>query len=297
MSNRKPSVRVAQALCAGAAATLLATASPAALATAAPTAPKPNVPCSESALFDAITAANTGGGTLVLSPGCTYALTAPLPQITNTIVINARNSTITRDSAASFGILSVGTSGNLMLSDATITNGAAPDFGGGIANHGRLTVTGSAIRDNRANFSGGIGGGSGSVTVIQRTNIMDNMANVNGGGVANDGDMTISDSRIIDNHAGATGGGAANDGTLRILRTNVNENTAGRAGGVANFTASFGTSSTTISDSNVNSNSSTLAPGGVLNTGGTVNLVNSRVRGNAPTNCAGSDVAVPNCSG
>ncbi|MEW2285221.1 hypothetical protein [Streptomyces sp. NPDC047841] len=145
-------------------------------------------------------------------------------------------------STARFSILSVGPSGNLMLMDATITNGDAPDFGGGIANRGQLTVTNSAIRNNHGNFSGGIGAGFGTTTHIVGTSIMGNSANVNGGGVANDGNMTISNSRVIDNTAGASGGG-------------------------------------------------------VLNAGGSVVLTSSRVRGNQPTNCAGSDIPIPNCAG
>ncbi|MFA3837254.1 hypothetical protein [Streptomyces aureus] len=286
MFSRKSSALVAQAMCAGALASVVATATPASAQTI--------VPCSASALSIAITNANiAGGGSLVLAPGCTYGLGAALPDITSPITINARHSTITRASADSFGILSVLAGGNLKITDVTITNGDAPDFGGGIANRGTLTVVNSAIRDNHANFSGGIGGGFGSTTQIVGTNIMLNRANVNGGGVANDGNMTVTSSRIINNTAGSAGGGAANDGILRIVATNVNENHAGRAGGVANF----GPGMTTIVSSNVNSNTATAAPGGVLNTGGTVALLASRVRGNVPTNCAGSNITVPNCTG
>ncbi|MFF5855084.1 hypothetical protein ACFY8B_05500 [Streptomyces sp. NPDC012751] len=287
MLTRMPSALIAQAMCAGAVATVVATATPAAAQT--------DVPCSAAALAGAISTANAlGGGALRLSPGCVYGLTTPLPAITSTISIDARNSTITRVSAAGFGILSVSPGGNLAITKVTITNGDAPDFGGGIANRGRLSVTDSAIRNNHANFSGGIGGGSGTVTRIEGTSIMDNTANVNGGGVANDGVMTILGSRIIGNTAvNGAGGGAANDGTLQITSTNVNENRAHRAGGVANF----GGGTTVITSSNVNSNVADVAPGGVLNTGGLVVLNGSRVNGNTPTNCAGSDVPVLNCTG
>ncbi|MFE1781073.1 hypothetical protein ACFW9F_00395 [Streptomyces sp. NPDC059506] len=265
------------------------------MATATPSSAQTAVPCNENALFTAIATANSSGGnTLFLAPGCTYRLTSPLPPVTSTLVIHANRSTITRSSTAGFGILTVGAAGDLNIRDVTITNGDASDFGGGIANFGRLTVSHSTIRDNRANYSGGIGGVAGTTTRIENSNIMDNTANVNGGGVANDGNMTIVNSRVIDNTATTgVGGGAANDGTLQILRSNINENQARRAGGVANV----GGGSTTITDSNVNTNTAAVAPGGVLNTGGTVVLNSSRVRNNQPTNCAGSDVPVPNCTG
>ncbi|WP_326779319.1 hypothetical protein [Streptomyces sp. NBC_01445] len=288
MFSRKPSALVAQAMCVGAIATVVATATPASA--------QANVPCSASALSTAIANASAGDS-LVLARGCTYSLLTPLPAIQTTITIVGRNSTITRDpGAGSFGILSVAPSGNLTLTNTTITNGDAPDFGGGIANRGRLTVNGSDIRDNRANFSGGIGGGSGTVTRIVNTSIVHNTANVNGGGVANDGDMTIVNSRITDNTAtNGVGGGLANDGVLRITSTDVNVNHApgNRAGGVANV----GGGTTSITSSNVNNNTAALAPGGILNSGGSVTLTASRVRGNLPTNCAGSNIPVPNCVG
>ncbi|MET7377553.1 hypothetical protein ABZT08_01785 [Streptomyces sp. NPDC005526] len=287
MFTRRSSALAAQVLCTAAFATVVATATPASAQTA--------VACSESALSTAITNANSSGGdTLRLAPGCTYALTTPLPAITSDIVIEGRHSTITRASAASFGILTVDEAGSLIICDVTITNGDAPDFGGGIANYGQLTVRNSVVRDNHANFSGGIGGFAGTTTQIENTSIFGNTANVNGGGVANDGDMTIVNSRVIGNTANTgVGGGAANDGTLQILRSNVNGNDAPRAGGVANI----GGGSTTITNSNVNNNTASVAPGGVLNTGGSVALNFSRVRNNQPTNCAGSDIPIPNCTG
>lgn len=289
--TRKSSALIAQALCAGALATVVATAAPASAQTF--------VRCSERALHRAIDEANDqGGGDLTLAPGCTYTLTYPLQDIATTVTIDARHSTITRSSSQRFGILAVASGGDLTLQDATITNGDAPDFGGGIANRGKLTVIDSIIRDNHANFSGGIGGGSRTTTRIEGTSIMRNTANVNGGGVANDGDMTIVLSRIVDNTANnagvnGVGGGVANDGTLQISRSNINENRAYRAGGVANV----GGGTTSITDSNVNNNTADVAPGGVLNTSGTVTLTNSRVNGNMPTNCAGSDIPIPGCTG
>ncbi|GAA2241627.1 MULTISPECIES: hypothetical protein [Kitasatospora] len=253
------------------------------------------VPCNTAALAAAITAANgaTGPVTLTLKPGCTYGLTSPLPDILGDLTINARNSTITRNSATPFRILTVRNS--LRLRDATISNGdAGGDFGGGIANFGTLTVTSSRIRDNRGNFSGGIGGFTGTTTTITDSMLTGNHAVHNGGAVANDGNMTINRSRIIDNSADQLGGGVANDGRLRIDDSNLNENQAGTGGGGL---ATFGNVTVTIVRSNVNNNRSTTAPGGIYNNGSSVTLTMSRVNGNSPTNCLGSPTAVPGCSG
>ncbi|MFB7756048.1 hypothetical protein ACFC18_41655 [Streptomyces sp. NPDC056121] len=290
MFTRKPSVLAAQALCVAALATVVASATPASAQTV--------VPCSANALSTAIGNANTaGGGTLVLARGCIYSLMTELPHIQSTITIVGRNTTITRDPSAAnnFGILSVDSIGNLTLTNTTITKGVASDFGGGIANRGRLTVTGSDISGNSANFSGGIGGGSGTVTRIVNSSITGNTANVNGGGVANDGDMTIVNTRITGNTANnGVGGGLANDGTLRLVNTDVTLNHAlgNQAGGIANV----GGGTTNITASNINNNTAAAAPGGILNSGGSVTLTASRVRNNTPTNCSGG-IPIPNCVG
>ncbi|MFE2248423.1 hypothetical protein [Streptomyces lavendulae] len=126
------------------------------------------VACSEAALNSAITTANSGGGTRALFPGCTYTLTAPLPTISANVVIEGRVATITRSATApDFGILRVNNAGNLDIRNIIISNGAATaggDFGGGIRNDGTLRVSQSIIKNNRAQFSGGIGNNSGTVT-------------------------------------------------------------------------------------------------------------------------------------
>src|ERR1700754_3481612 len=70
---------------------------------------KAPVPCNSAALQAAVVAANNGGGgTLDLSAGCTYTLTAPasgtngLAVITTPIRVNGNRATITRSSATDF---------------------------------------------------------------------------------------------------------------------------------------------------------------------------------------------------
>jgi hypothetical protein len=72
-----------------------------------------SVACSESALITAVTAANAaGGGTVTLTPGCTYTLTAShgddgvngpagLPIVTTPITFEGNANTITRSGTAS----------------------------------------------------------------------------------------------------------------------------------------------------------------------------------------------------
>lgn len=138
-----------------------------------------SVPCNTAALITAITAANTsGGGTINLAPGCTYALTQVnntdpmagpngLPEITSQITINGSRTTIAGN--GTFRILMVTGSGNLTVQGLTITGGNAV-AGGGIANlEGTLTVNHTTVTGNTATelggggiFSGTMGTGPGS---------------------------------------------------------------------------------------------------------------------------------------
>ncbi|MFE5584571.1 hypothetical protein [Kitasatospora sp. NPDC056531] len=264
---------------------------------ATPAAAQTFVPCTTAALATAITNANTSGGTLALAPGCIYDLTTPLPDIQNTITIKGHGATITRDPAApAFRILTVDSTGNLNLREAIIANGdATGDFGGGIRNDGILTVSRSLIRDNHADFSGGIGGNTGSTTNVDRSLISGNSALHNGGGLGNDGTMTIDKSTIVNNNALELGGGVANDGTLNVTQTAVVDNSASGPTGAGGGVANFGAGATTLTQSKVVSNNSTNAPGGVYNNGGTVTLNFTAVLANNPTNCFGSPTTVPGC--
>lgn len=102
------------------------------------------VPCNGAMLQTAVANANTaGGGTLNLSSGCTYTLTAPavgengLVVITAPIRINGNRATITRSSASAFRFFQVGASGNLTLEALTLSNGRASNGGAIFVNNGR----------------------------------------------------------------------------------------------------------------------------------------------------------------
>ncbi|MEV6317056.1 hypothetical protein [Streptomyces sp. NPDC051776] len=140
------------------------------------------VGCSEDALVDAIEAANTAGGdTLFLSPFCTYSLTrahsadgaSGLPEITAPITLSGTVSDIVRaPGSPEFRIAKVdgtGTNhGELHLVTVTIRGGDAPglEAGGGIANvAGRVTLTSSTLRDNRASVGGGLYNDTGTSTL------------------------------------------------------------------------------------------------------------------------------------
>jgi hypothetical protein len=53
----------------------------------------------------------------------------------------------------------------------------------------------------------------------------------------------------------------------------------------------------TLTSSPVTANKSSLTPGGIYRSGGTLTITTSPVTANTPTNCAGSPTPVPGCVG
>lgn len=178
------------------------------------------VPCSETALANAVNGANAaGGGDLILAPFCTYTLTsahgaegaggpAGLPNITTPITMTGLATEITRArTAPAFRIIEVDgpsqhpdDSGQLTLTTVTISNGdAGIGVGGGIANlGGSVTVTAGGVRGSHASF---------------------------GGGIYSDTALTMTGSSVTGNTATSDGGGIfKNAGSVTLLATNVSGN-------------------------------------------------------------------------
>lgn len=179
------------------------------------------VPCNETALANAVNAANAaGGGELILAPFCTYTLTsahsaggsggpAGLPRITTPITMTGQFTKITRASnAEAFRIIEVdgpsqlpSAHGQLALTSVTVSNGdAGLGVGGGIAAlGGSVTFTRGGVQDSRASF---------------------------GGGIYTDTALSMTASSVTGNTATSDGGGIfRNDGSVTLLATNVSANT------------------------------------------------------------------------
>ena len=269
---------------------LVFTFGPAAAANASP----PNfVPCSSGAagLVGAINAANgSGGGTISLAWGCTYALTAPnngengLPVVITPIAVFGNGATITGSGAVRIFEVD-GPRGNLSLRNVTLTGGAASDFGGAIANvGGTVTLNQSVVTGNSAVFAGGgiasetAGSNVGNLTVngslvTNNTSPGDGAqppdGSGTGGGIVNlQGNATINFSRVAGNFAGGTAGGGIASG---------------------NYMGSPGpTSQLTVNFSQVNNNTAPNAGGGgIQNLAGNVAINVSQVNGNTSLNGGG----------
>jgi len=219
--------------------------------------------------------------------------------------------------------------GPISLWDADVTaelakltvSGGQRTAGGGIENHGTLTVRESVIRDNRAWVGEGYqayGAGvfnQGTLTLIDSTvsgNIANGLTNQPasglGGGIYNGGTLTVTGSTISGNTA-QIGGGLYNLGTLVMTNSTISGNTAKVGGGlhttdsglsrlgfvtVANNTGQgqyqgfgsgggvSGTGRTELTASVVGGN--TDATGGAPDCGGTVSSGGANVIGNT-TGC------------
>jgi hypothetical protein len=220
-----------------------------------------SVACTEAALITALNAANAaGGGTVTLTPGCTYTLTtahgddgvhgpAGLPIITTPITLEGNANTITRAStAAAFRIGQVASTGGVTLKAVTFGNGHAAttgnNDGGGILSFGAVTLTGSALSGNAANGRGGA--------------------------------------------LYSTGTSAA----ATFTSSTVDGNTAGQGGGIASVNGTL-----TLTSSVVTTNAATANPGGIYYAAGSATLNTTTVTANTATNCTGSPSPVPGCIG
>jgi chitodextrinase len=264
----------------------------ASLASVAPALAAP-VPCSAASLVSAISAANSSSGTVTLTSGCTYTLTAAnnstdggtgLPVITHAVVVNGSGATITRSTApgtAAFRIFDVSASGKLTLSGATLSGGLANNGaqgGGAIYSHGTLAVSGSTFTGNSSPATTGTSGGainsSGTLTVTTST-FTGNTAQ-EGGGVFNQNSATITNSTFTSNSATIYGGGALLNaaGTETLVGDTFTGNSGPGGGAIDNDTTLNITSSTFF-----NNTGGANGGGGVENFG-TTTIRQSTLAGN-----------------
>ena len=88
-----------------------------------------NVPCTQTALVAAITAANTAGGGTINLARCHYFLTTAndsengLPVVTTPIGVNGNGATIRRQGHGLSDLRGRGPGGNLTLNNVTVTGG------------------------------------------------------------------------------------------------------------------------------------------------------------------------------
>jgi predicted outer membrane repeat protein len=245
-------------------------------------------------LRDALAAANDGDTIDATGVSGTILLTSGELQINHNVTINgpgagnlAVNSNATSRVFENFA-------SNVTISGFTITNGLViDDSGGGILNHGGLTLSDSSILSNgvelgKINFGNGGGIASSGGTLTVTNSVISNNSAPSGGGVYADGAVvTVSNSTINGNGADGGGGIATNNAQLTVMNSTINGNNAsgnmtlapGQGGGVLNGGGTLTVTNSTISDNLANGNGGGQG-GGVLNGGGTLTVTNSTISGN-----------------
>ncbi|MFF6775083.1 hypothetical protein ACFY8W_16175 [Streptomyces sp. NPDC012637] len=244
------------------------------------------VPCSATALRNAITRANTtpGPATLYLSYGCTYQLTVEdspgngLPSVTSEIDVIGNRSTIRRASTTvNFRIFEVsGPGGNLTLRNLTVRDGRSTSGGaggGGIAVYlgARATLDTVEVTRNQALVTGPGGGiAAGGALTLRNSTVSYNIAQDNGGGVSAGGPLTLSNTTITGNSARAEAGGIDVGAALTATNSQVTDNADGEAtGGIRVRSGATATLTDTLVRGNTTARQSSggSAAGGINNNG------------------------------
>jgi fibronectin type 3 domain-containing protein len=252
--------------------------------------------CTSSDLITAVSAANSqaGGGTVTLSPGCVYTLTAVnnstdggtgLPVITGTVIIAGSGATITRSTAAgtpTFRLFDVATSGRLTLDSLTLSNGLLASNGStggaGIYNHGTLTVSATTFAGNSSPSPNGVSGGaisnSGQLTVT--TSLFTGNIAQEGASIFNQNTTTITQTTFANNKATIYGGGGILNGfvTTNVSTSTFVGNTGPGGGAIDNDTTMV------VRNSTFYNNSDGGNGGGVVNNFGNITFIQSTLSGN-----------------
>lgn len=251
--------------------------------------------------------AGSGADTITFSVSGTITLGSVLPSIADAagLTMDGTGQTVTISGNNLVSVVAVGNLASLTLNNLTIANGNTRIYGGGIENHGTLTITNSVIsgNNNSSYDGGGIYNFAGNVTITNST-FSGNTAAHGGGGIYSlTGIVTITDSTFSGNTAANGGGIYSYDCTLNVTNSTFSGNNVpnGSGGGiysvygplsVTNSTfsgngASWGGGGggiysdagpfdiTDITNSIFSGNSATGSPGGGIFNGSTMNISNS----------------------
>jgi hypothetical protein len=280
-----------------------------------------SVPCNTPALIAAVADASYGEK-LQLAFGCTYQLTAALPDIDTNLTIVGLGANLVRsgaDGTPDFTILTVD-GGDLNLVEVNFYNGgdgfadddSGDDYAGAIVNDGgNITVLGGTFAGNASDEYGGAIYNESGTLALTSTYFEYNAAQY-GGAIYNEGTMTMRSSHFVINEAqwggaiynsdvatviGTTftqgeaeyGGALYNDDQAALSSVTIQKNEATYGGGIYNDYI------VTVAASNIVSNDAEFG-GGIYNDDETVTLSRTKVSGNAPDNCEPVDT-IAGCSG
>jgi CSLREA domain-containing protein len=260
------------------------------------------------------TANGVAGADTVIVPAGVYTLTLTGTDdlaamgdldITDSLTLSGAgaSTTIIRGTAGWADRIVYITSGDVVtMTSLTLREGASGgNAGGGLRNHGTLTLIDSILAANSAISGGGLAN-FGNLT-LNRVTISGNTAAQSGGGIYNapSGTLTINDSAVLGNStaSGANdGGGIANNtnNSLTLNNTTLSGNTAsGDGGGIANLFGALALNNVTLSGNTADSDGGDNGSGGGLYVDfGPATAQNSLIGGNADLSAS---IQHSDCSG
>lgn len=236
-----------------------------------------------------------GAATYVLTgaAGDDVALSGDLDITGDLILSGAGTASTIIDGGGVDRVLDIDPSGagvNVSIANLTVRGGnAAGEAGGGIRNHGTLSLNNVTLASNSSGVNGGGLLNLGTLT-LTNTTVSANTAGTDGAGIYNGGgsSLTITASTLSGNSAnsaGRNGGGLFNAGAATAALTNVTvSGNSANSGGGGVFN-SGGTA--TLINVTLGDNSAT-AGGGISNAAGTTTLTNTLITGSTGGNCSGA---------
>jgi parallel beta helix pectate lyase-like protein len=240
-------------------------------------------------LRDALAMANDGDTIDATGVSGTILLTSGELQINHSVTINGLGAGNLAANGNATSRVFENFAANVTIAGFTITNGFITDVnGGGILNHGGLTVTNSVISGNQARdeatctaIGGGLSADSGTVTVsnseINGNQVMGGgplcVSSGGGIGISGGGTLTVTNSSISDNSAGGIRFGGA---TLTVTNSVISGNTEAFSGGGIEALGE----TVTVSNSTISGNQFFCDGGGIAFDGVTLTVVNSTISGN-----------------
>jgi predicted outer membrane repeat protein len=198
--------------------------------------------------------------------------------IANYDVANIKSSTFTDNFAENMGGAIYHTGSALTINKSKFINNQATNYGGAVAtDNGVINIKRSKFASNNTLASVSGGGALNLQTPTMGTisnSTIDNNYATDGGGIASNGDITVSKTKIINNIAGAFGGGVWQGGNMTLIDSTIDNNRAVAAGGID---AAFNV--TTLTNSTVSRNEASDYAGGILTDADAV-ITNSTISGN-----------------
>jgi hypothetical protein len=247
-------------------------------------------------LRDALAVANDGDTIDATGVSGTILLTSGELQINHNVTINGPGAGNLAVNGNATSRVFENFASNVTIAGFSITNGLViDDNGGGILNHGGLTLSDSSILSNgvrlgqKTNFGngGGIASSGGTLTVTNSVISNNRAPGGGGGGYADGAVVTVSNSTINGNDASGGGGIATNNAQLTVMNSTINGNDAfgnmtlapAFGGGVFSGGGTLTVTNSTISDNLANGNGG--GEGGGISNGGTLTVTNSTISGNS----------------